>query len=102
DWAMPGDIDDLQMKWHVPNDEEMKFASEILQTILKPELEAIRTVTADNKMNREELLRRLNVILECLLGAGTVLPMWDDAVVEIVESSVSLRRQHCQSTGQHS
>ncbi|XP_060063003.1 proteasome activator complex subunit 4-like [Ylistrum balloti] len=102
EWAMPGDIHNLQMKWHVPNDEEMQFASEILHAILEPELEAIKTVSADNQMNREELLRRLNAILECLLGAGCVLPMWEDAVVNIVDSCVSLRRQHCQSTGQHS
>lgn len=102
EWAMPGDLHNICMKWHIPSEEEIQFASEIIHTILGPELEAIRTVTADNQMNREELLTRLNVILECILGAGCVLPMWDDSVVNVMESCVSLSRQSCRSAGQHS
>jgi len=40
------------MKWHVPSEEEITFASEIMSQIVGPELEAIKSITPDNQMDR--------------------------------------------------
>ncbi|KAL5009261.1 hypothetical protein ScPMuIL_014842 [Solemya velum] len=95
DWAAPGDIDNLQIAWHEPSEEEMAFATQVVEVVLKPELEAISKIPTGTEMPREELLQRLTVITEVLLGAGVALPMWKGEPISIMESMVSLRRFHC-------
>ena len=95
DWATPGNVDNIGMVWHIPSAEEVKFASDIIHSILGSELDAIQSISADNQMKREELLCRLNVILECLQGAGAVIHMWEDTKVDLIESQVPLLRFTC-------
>ncbi|VDI21300.1 proteasome activator subunit 4 [Mytilus galloprovincialis] len=95
DWAVPGDSSKIGMVWHIPSTEEVNFASQILHRILGKELEAVQSISADKPMKREELLCRLNVVLECLQGAGAVISMWEDKKVDLIESQVPLLRFTC-------
>lgn len=95
DWAVPGNVHNIGMKWHIPSTEEVSFASQIIHSIMGSELNAIQSISEDNQMKREELLCRLNIILECLLGAGSVLSMWEDKKVDLIESQVPLLRFAC-------
>ncbi|KAJ8309114.1 hypothetical protein KUTeg_013988 [Tegillarca granosa] len=98
DWAKPGDIDDLGMVWHEPSSEEINFANEIMSNVLGPELSVVKSLSDDNQIDREELLQRLTVILECLLGAGSLLPVWKDTSYKLIDSQVPLSRFKCFSS----
>ena len=52
DWASVGDIDNLNLKWHIPSEEELQFVTEIFQKILQPELTALQQVSDSNTMSR--------------------------------------------------
>lgn len=52
DWAAPGDIDNLQIAWHEPSEEEMAFATQVVEVVLKPELEAISKIPTGTEMPR--------------------------------------------------
>ncbi len=43
DWGIPGDIHNLQLKWHVPDEEENKFAAELLERFLIGELDRLKS-----------------------------------------------------------
>ena len=52
DWASVGDIDNLNLKWHIPSQEELEFVTEIFQKILQPELTALQQVSDSNIIPR--------------------------------------------------
>ncbi|XP_062621766.1 LOW QUALITY PROTEIN: proteasome activator complex subunit 4B-like [Saccostrea cucullata] len=101
DWAIPGDMDDLGMKWHIPSADEIEFAQSLMDHILQPELEKIMSLSSSNQIDKEELLQRLSIILECLLGAGAALPAWKSTSVDLsslnVKTQVPLDRFHVSS-----
>lgn len=43
DWGKPGEIDDLNMSWHIPSLEELEFVNELVKEHLYPELDIIRS-----------------------------------------------------------
>jgi hypothetical protein len=49
---MPGDMDDLGMKWHIPTAEEIAFAQSLIDHILQPELEKIMSLSSANPMDK--------------------------------------------------
>ncbi|XP_060589859.1 proteasome activator complex subunit 4B-like [Ruditapes philippinarum] len=95
EWAKPGDIDNLGLEWHEPCQEETDFVQELLEKFLVPELNTLKQISAENAIPREDLLRRLNIIMECLNGAGGVLPMWQGNHISMIESQVPLKRFGC-------
>ena len=48
DWAVHGDAYNLGMSWYVPTPETTKFASDIVERFLAPQLEKINSLTPDN------------------------------------------------------
>ncbi len=46
DWAAPGDIDNVKMKWHVPTLQELQLADTLLHAFLKPEIERLKSFVA--------------------------------------------------------
>ena len=42
DWGKPGDIEKLELKWHIPSGEENKFATELLELFLVGELNKLK------------------------------------------------------------
>lgn len=102
DWAKLDCVDELVLDWHTPSQEEITFVQELVDRFLQSELVTIKQISQENVMQREELLRRLNIILECLGGAGEVFPMWDGPCLSIVKSQVPLKRFGCaRSCGNH-
>jgi len=78
DWAKTCDISEVDLKWHIPNDDEIDFAKLILERYLFTRLNQLRSWT-ENKISltKEELRRTLYIIDDCLLGASNVLPIWE-------------------------
>lgn len=41
DWGKPGNLQKLDIQWHVPSVEEVAFSFELLDTFLQPELDKL-------------------------------------------------------------
>ncbi|XP_042364278.1 proteasome activator complex subunit 4B [Plectropomus leopardus] len=92
DWGRAGDVADLGVCWHVPDQEEGNFVFQLLSRLLSPELQRIKGhVSGDQPMSREELLQSLAIVQHCLLGAGSMLPPLNGPhVSDLVPSMVNL------------
>uniref|UniRef100_A0A8D0D6T8 Uncharacterized protein n=1 Tax=Sander lucioperca TaxID=283035 RepID=A0A8D0D6T8_SANLU len=92
DWGRAGDVADLGVCWHVPDQEEENFVFQLLSRLLHPELQRIKEWTVPcGLIHREELLQSLAIVQHCLLGAGSLLPPLDGPhVSDLVPSMVNL------------
>uniref|UniRef100_A0A7N6BDN1 Proteasome activator subunit 4 n=1 Tax=Anabas testudineus TaxID=64144 RepID=A0A7N6BDN1_ANATE len=71
DWGRPGDLWNLDIRWHVPSVEETSFAFYLLDVILQPELQRLqRFAQGEQDMSRDDVLQSLTIVQHCLLGAG--------------------------------
>ena len=53
DWGKAGDVADLGVCWHVPNQEEENFVFQLLSRLLHPELQRIEAhVSGEQPMSR--------------------------------------------------
>lgn len=95
DWAKAGDVHNLNVQWHISTDEEIDLAEEIVNRFLLPQLEFFHSINSENEVSREDLLRRLNIVVEIITGAGSHLPPWEGDKVELVKSQVPLTRFSC-------
>uniref|UniRef100_A0A7N6FBN0 Proteasome activator subunit 4 n=1 Tax=Anabas testudineus TaxID=64144 RepID=A0A7N6FBN0_ANATE len=72
DWGRPGDLWNLDIRWHVPSVEETSFAFYLLDVILQPELQRLqRFAQGEQDMSRDDVLQSLTIVQHCLLGAGS-------------------------------
>lgn len=91
DWGKPGDLNNLQINWHFPSKEERMVAEKIMERYLEENLKKLNAhVDQVNTLSREALQRTLSHTLDCILGAGAVLPPWQEEPISVVESSVAL------------
>ncbi|XP_078000645.1 proteasome activator complex subunit 4-like [Glandiceps talaboti] len=92
DWARAGDINNLDLKWHVPTKESKDFARHLLQTFLQPEMERLGKFINGESLSRDELQQSLHIVFVCIHGSGTILPWWkgESLNTKLVESQVSL------------
>uniref|UniRef100_A0A3Q3IVD1 Proteasome activator Blm10 mid region domain-containing protein n=1 Tax=Monopterus albus TaxID=43700 RepID=A0A3Q3IVD1_MONAL len=75
DWGRPGDLWNLDIRWHVPSAEETSFTFYLLDLILQPELQRLqRFAQGEQDMSRDDVLQSLAIIQHCLLGAGCLMP----------------------------
>jgi proteasome activator subunit 4 len=77
DWAVPGDIHNLSIQWHVPSHAELDLVDDVLTSILGPELDALQKFIEGEEMDRKELKRKLSIILAIIQGAAPYLPQFD-------------------------
>ncbi|CAJ0910117.1 10182_t:CDS:2, partial [Entrophospora sp. SA101] len=89
-WMEPGDLNNVNINWHVPTNEELDFAMEILDIFLQPTIKRIKelmetgideegTVLSNREM-AHEFCRRLSVIRNCISGMTTLVE--DDGEIE--------------------
>lgn len=91
DWGKPGDLNNLQINWHFPSDEERALAEKIMERYLEENLKKLDNHADQVKtLSREALQRTLSHTLDCILGAGAVLPPWKEEPLPIAESSVGV------------
>ncbi|XP_059159046.1 proteasome activator complex subunit 4B-like [Physella acuta] len=95
DWAVAGDIKKLDVQWHIASDEELDYVQELVDTFLKPQLDLFQSISSEQEISKEDILRRLNIVLEVVLGAGTHLPAWESEKVQLMKSQVPLSRFSC-------
>ena len=64
DWAAPGDIDNVKMKWHVPTLQELQLADTLLHAFLKPEIGRLKLFVAGQQdMDRFGVVALLCTVL---------------------------------------
>ncbi|KAG7241635.1 hypothetical protein INR49_025411 [Caranx melampygus] len=92
DWGRPGDLWNLDIRWHVPSVEETSFAFYLLDLILQPELQRLqRFAQGEQDMTRDDVLQSLSIVQHCLLGAGSLMPpLKGQPIPELVHSMVNL------------
>uniref|UniRef100_A0A665WZ29 Proteasome activator subunit 4a n=1 Tax=Echeneis naucrates TaxID=173247 RepID=A0A665WZ29_ECHNA len=92
DWGRPGDLWNLDIRWHVPSVEETSFAFYLLDLILQPELQRLqRFAQGEQDMSRDDVLQSLTIVQHCLLGAGNLMPpLKGEPIPELVHSMVNL------------
>ncbi|KAL3050189.1 hypothetical protein OYC64_012265 [Pagothenia borchgrevinki] len=92
DWGRPGDLWNLDIRWHVPSVEETSFAFYLLDLILQPELQRLqRFAQGEQDMSRDDVLQSLTIIQHCLLGAGSLMPaLKGETIPKLVQSMVNL------------
>ncbi|XP_013404552.1 proteasome activator complex subunit 4 [Lingula anatina] len=92
DWAKPGDLDNMGVEWHVPSEEEMEFAKQLLEDCLLPELHKLEQFCNGQKMDRQEVICSLGIVQETISGAGSVFSPLLGKPIQLAESEVPLRR----------
>ncbi|XP_053495926.1 proteasome activator complex subunit 4B isoform X1 [Ictalurus furcatus] len=92
DWGRPGDLWNLQIRWHVASAEEKAFIFYILDLLLQPELQRLqRYAQGEQNMSRDDVLQSLSIVQHCLLGAGCMFPpLGGPPITTLVHSMVSL------------
>lgn len=86
DWGAPGNIHNLGMKWYVPGKEEITRAQDLMMRYLIPELQNMNDYIDDKVTYTREVMRqKLGIILACF-GAQSVLPMWNEPALQLIES----------------
>ncbi|XP_061602006.1 proteasome activator complex subunit 4A isoform X1 [Cololabis saira] len=92
DWGRPGDLWNLDIRWHVPSTEEMSLAFYLLDLFLQPELQRLqRFAKGEQDMSRDDVLLSLTIIQHCLLGAGGLMPpLKGEPITGLVHSMVDL------------
>uniref|UniRef100_A0A8C9XJ56 Proteasome activator subunit 4 n=1 Tax=Sander lucioperca TaxID=283035 RepID=A0A8C9XJ56_SANLU len=92
EWGRPGDLWNLDIRWHVPSVVETSFAFYLLDLILQPELQRLqRFAQGEQDMSRDDVLQSLTIIQHCLLGAGSLMPpLKGEPIPELVHSMVNL------------
>jgi proteasome activator subunit 4 len=80
DWGKPGDIHNLGINWHIPNEAEISAAQKLIDEFLFDELNNLSEFSKGTiLLNRDQLLNRLNVVSNILYGCGSILPFWKSA-----------------------
>ncbi|XP_077299850.1 proteasome activator complex subunit 4-like isoform X2 [Arctopsyche grandis] len=88
EWGKPGNIWNCNLKWHVPNQDEIDGVQTLLHRYLPQELELLNKYIDESvTLTKEELNRSLSII-KALMYANPLMPPWDVEPLNLVESAV--------------
>lgn len=100
DWGRPGDIKDLKVAFHVPDEAEQTYAKELLELFMFKELDYLSSWTKNGTYaSREAVRRSLTIIVDCISGAAASLPAWPGDNVQLVETRVPLNTWRVKEVG---
>lgn len=78
-WGRLHDFNDIHFKWHLPNDDELRMADEIMQKYLFMKIDLLdRWSDGQLQLTRDEVYKALNVIRATFSACATVLPIWTE------------------------
>ncbi|XP_037083000.1 proteasome activator complex subunit 4B-like isoform X1 [Pollicipes pollicipes] len=91
EWGKCTDMKSLELRWHVPSEEEVGWAAALVQKFVVPELDEMDRFMEDtSRLNNEQLLCRLSLLHLGLKGACYGLPPIDDATINLWNCAVDL------------
>ncbi|XP_015120172.1 proteasome activator complex subunit 4 [Diachasma alloeum] len=79
DWGQGADIDEMELHWYVPGEEEIAMIQKIFNRYMPMEIAKIKEyVATGNSISRQELLTSLNIIARIIDGCIAFLPVPED------------------------
>ncbi|KAM0724588.1 Proteasome activator complex subunit 4B [Formica fusca] len=89
DWGQSINIDNFCIKWYIPGEEEIAAIQRIFSRYLTIQIDKLNRYCKDSRvLSREELFVSLNIVCSIIRGSEFVLPVWTEAPLEIVKSSL--------------
>ncbi|XP_017776330.1 PREDICTED: proteasome activator complex subunit 4-like isoform X2 [Nicrophorus vespilloides] len=86
EWGKAGQLKDLNISWYMPGEKEIECAQMLLNRYLIPELEKLeKYADGELELNREERRKSFKIVVASL-GCHTVLPLWKEPPLKIMES----------------
>ncbi|CAF0736207.1 unnamed protein product [Didymodactylos carnosus] len=86
-WGQHVEFDNLQVQFHIPNEDEVDFACEFVKTYLYPELNLLTEKGV--KLSNDERLRSLTIVHYISMGCLRMVPRIDSNEVEDLVPSVA-------------
>ncbi|CAF3253224.1 unnamed protein product [Rotaria sp. Silwood2] len=86
-WGQHVEYDKINVKFHVPNEEEVDFACEFVETFMYLELQMLNKKCTD--MSNDERLRSLTLIHYIAIGCLRMIPRIESKEVKNLVSSIS-------------
>ncbi|KAL0124071.1 hypothetical protein PUN28_006100 [Cardiocondyla obscurior] len=91
DWGQSVNLESFNIKWYIPGEEEITAVQQIFSRYLTVQIDKLNTYCKNTKvLSREELLASLNIVCCIIRGSESVLPVWTEAPLELIKSSVKL------------
>ncbi|VDK18534.1 unnamed protein product [Anisakis simplex] len=84
-WAKTANRNSLSMRWHIPNEDEMRLAGAILDEFFYPELEKLNN---PDSLSKTEMLQSLAVVSSCLSGISASLPALSGPLLKFIDTPV--------------
>ncbi|XP_075223188.1 proteasome activator complex subunit 4A-like isoform X2 [Lycorma delicatula] len=85
-WGKSGDIHNLNISWHFPDEYDLNEVQRLISKYLPPELERLeKYVKNEITLTREELQCSLSIVM-AVLNCGHLLPDWDEPPISLIES----------------
>ncbi|XP_063991508.1 proteasome activator complex subunit 4B-like [Diachasmimorpha longicaudata] len=79
DWGQGTDIDEMELQWYVPGEEEIAMIQKIFDRYMLVEIANIKEyVSTGNSISRQELLTSLTIIYRIIEGCISFLPVPQD------------------------
>ncbi|CAF4504295.1 unnamed protein product, partial [Rotaria socialis] len=92
-WGQHVEFDKLNVQFHIPNEDEVDFACEFVETFIYPELQLLNEKCS--KMTNEERLRSLTLIRFIAIGCFRMVPRIDSKeVADLIPSVVPFDTKH--------
>ena len=90
EWGKSGNIDDLGIKFHVPDQEELDFARLLIEKFALERINYLvkKTESTEESIDKEDCHKSLGVILEAVSGAATCLPIWDGEELKLTDQFI--------------
>ncbi|KAK5647619.1 hypothetical protein RI129_002511 [Pyrocoelia pectoralis] len=86
EWGQPGNIQNLNVSWYIPGKTEVDCIQHLLNKYLVPELEVLNKYASDEIiLERKELRSRLRIV-SAILACQSVLPLWNEPAIQLVDS----------------
>ncbi|CAF3608950.1 unnamed protein product [Rotaria sp. Silwood1] len=85
-WGQYVDFDKLQVQFHIPNDDEIDFACEFVNTFMYPELTLLNEKGL--KISNDERLRSLTIIQSIAVGCFRMIPRIESEQIQNLIPSV--------------
>ncbi|KAK4885236.1 hypothetical protein RN001_001507 [Aquatica leii] len=85
-WGEPGDLKNLNLSWYVPEKAEIDCIQMLLYKYLLPELDVLDKYSkGEMVLERKELRSRLRIV-SAILACQSVLPLWKEPAIQLVDS----------------
>uniref|UniRef100_F1KQG9 Proteasome activator complex subunit 4 n=1 Tax=Ascaris suum TaxID=6253 RepID=F1KQG9_ASCSU len=86
-WGAAVRKDMISMRWHVPSDEELQFAQNILTEFVRPEIERLQK---PNGVDKQSIKKALYVIEKLISCVGRLIPEFNTPVLMLVDTRVPM------------